>query len=157
MILLDVVCEFVFETSPRAIQTDRHRVRRDPQNDRDLRMTQFFPGNQAQQFLVIRAQARQGSDGGSVLIVVADRTDHGGRLANAELQPRPTVVRPTLVGEHSSSDGVQPGKNGVGWSRRIGEPAPGDEERLGDGVFGVRRLRHSSKGVRENGTAVRRV
>jgi hypothetical protein len=102
-----------------------------PDGDGDLRGSESLPVRQRQQLAILARQRGEGGRDGAGQVVLAHerrRGEVGGEALGEAVAPAPPAA---LVGEDAPCDAQQPGQR-VG--RHRVEPAPGDEERLGDDV-----------------------
>lgn len=138
----------VGEPRPGSMEADGGRVRRDPEDRRDLLVPQFLPRDEAQELLVGGREGRQGDEGGSVAVLAG--VYRGGDVLDAQegRESLPPAVATAVVGQDASGDGVEP------WKRLLGRDgvdlAPGDGEGLGGDILGVGKRLRTAHGVGED-------
>lgn len=128
------------------MKADRDGIDADPQDDRDVRVAQLFPGDEAEELLVVRAEALERRHGRAA----TGRTiDNEGLAPEAIEEPDASVGPPPLIREDPSGDGVQPGE-AMFLGRSVTEAAPGHQEGLRGGLLRVGRVGRASEAERED-------
>ena len=129
------------------MEADGDRIRRDPEDRRDLLMPELLPRRQAQDLLVGRSEQAKAREAGP-------SRSSPRRIGVATSSTRSRAVEPltpaeaaALIGQHPPRDRVQP-RQGVG--RDGVEFAPGDRERLGGDILRVGHRPRASHGVGED-------
>ena len=133
------------------MEPDRNSVGADAEDLGDLFIAQPFPSDETQQLLIVRAEPIEGrerrSRGLRRLSADAPRRLETGRKAGAAIVPA------TLICERPTRDRVQPRQRGVQFGRYVAT-APGNGERLGGRILGIRRGQGAAEAIGEDLTVM---
>lgn len=140
--------EGVGESGPGSMEADGGRVRRDPEDRRDLLVPQLLPRDEAQELLVGGRKGGKGDEGRPVAVIAGAHRGRDVLDAQERRESIPPAGAPSMVGEDPSGDGVEPWKRLPG--RDALDLAPGDGEGLGRHILGVGKRLGTAHGVGED-------
>ena len=85
------------------METDGDRIRRDPEDNSNLGMGEVFPGDEAQQFLIVGPEQAQGPDP-RALVLTPKLVRRPIEELESVKEARASVTAASVVGQDASTD-----------------------------------------------------